>query len=41
MWLKQNSTSFDNISFILDDAEKFKLDSKFDYITGIISAKIL
>ena len=31
---KQNSNSFDNISFILDDAEKFKLDSKFDYITG-------
>jgi len=31
---KQNSNSFDNISFILDDAEKFKLDSKFDCITG-------
>ena len=31
---KQNSDSFDNISFVLDDAEKFKLDSKFDYITG-------
>jgi len=31
---KQNSDSFDNISFILDDAEKFKLDSKFDCITG-------
>ena len=31
---KQNSNSFENISFILDDAEKFKLDSKFDYITG-------
>ena len=31
---KENSNSFDNISFILDDAEKFKLDSKFDYITG-------
>ena len=31
---KQNSNSFDNISFILDDAEVFKLDSKFDYITA-------
>jgi len=31
---KQNSNSFDNISFVLDDAEKFKLDSKFDCITG-------
>ena len=31
---KQNSDSFDNISFVLDDAEKFKLDSKFDCITG-------
>jgi len=31
---KQNSYSFDNISFILDDAEEFKLDSKFDCITG-------
>jgi len=31
---KQNSNSFENISFILDDAEKFKLDSKFDCITG-------
>ena len=31
---KQNSSSFDNISFILDDAEKFKLDSKFDCITA-------
>ena len=31
---KQNSNSFDNISFILDDAEKFKLDLKFDCITG-------
>ena len=31
---KKNSNSFDNISFILDDAEKFKLDSKFDCITG-------
>jgi len=31
---KQNSNSFDNISFILDDAEKFKQDSKFDCITG-------
>ena len=31
---KQNSNSFDNISFILDDAEEFKLDSKFDCITG-------
>ena len=31
---KQNSNSFDNISFILDDAEKFKMDSKFDCITG-------
>ena len=31
---KENSNLFDNISFILDDAEKFKLDSKFDYITG-------
>ena len=31
---KQNSNSFHNISFSLDDAEKFKLDSKFDCITG-------
>ena len=31
---KMNSNSFDNILFILDDAEKFKLDSKFDCITG-------
>ncbi len=31
---KQNSNSFNNISFILDDAEKFKLDSKFDCITA-------
>ena len=31
---KQNSNSFDNISFILDDAEEFKLDSKFDCITA-------
>ena len=31
---KQNSNSFDNISFILDDAEEFKLDLKFDYITA-------
>ena len=31
---KQNSNYFDNISFILDDAEKFKLNSKFDCITG-------
>tara|TARA_B100000953_G_scaffold271650_1_gene242629 strand:- start:4 stop:681 length:678 start_codon:yes stop_codon:yes gene_type:complete len=31
---KRNSSSFDNISFILDDAEKFKLDSKFDCITA-------
>jgi len=31
---KRNSNSFDNISFILDDAEKFKLDSKFDCITA-------
>ena len=31
---KQNSNSFDNILFILDDAEEFKLDSKFDCITG-------
>ena len=31
---KQNSNSFDNISFVLDDAEKFKLDSKFDCITA-------
>ncbi len=31
---KKNSNSFDNISFILDDAEEFKLDSKFDCITG-------
>ena len=30
---KQNSNYFDNISFILYDAEKFKLDSKFDCIT--------
>ena len=31
---KRNSNSFDNISFILDDAEEFKLDSKFDCITA-------
>ena len=31
---RQNSNSFDNISFILDDAEEFKLDSKFDCITA-------
>ena len=31
---KKNSNSFDNISFILDDAEEFKLDSKFDCITA-------
>ena len=31
---KQNSNSFENISFILDDAEKFKLDSKFDCVTA-------
>ena len=31
---KQNSNSFDNILFILDDAEEFKLDSKFDCITA-------
>jgi len=31
---KQNSNLFENISFILDDAEKFKLDSKFDCITA-------
>jgi len=31
---KKNSNSFDNISFILDDAEDFKLDSKFDCITA-------
>ena len=31
---KQNSNSFDNISFLLDDAEKFNLDSKFDCITA-------
>jgi len=31
---KENSNSFDNISFILDDAEEFKLDSKFDCITA-------
>ena len=31
---KENSNSFNNISFILDDAEKFKMDSKFDYITA-------
>jgi len=30
----QNSNSFDNVLFILDDAEKFKLDSKFDCITA-------
>jgi len=30
----QNSNSFDNILFILDDAEEFKLDSKFDCITA-------
>jgi len=31
---KKNSNLFDNISFILDDAEEFKLDSKFDCITA-------
>ena len=31
---KQNSNSFDNISFILDDAEEFKLDLMFDCITA-------
>ena len=31
---KKNSNSFDNFSFILDDAEGFKLDSKFDCITA-------
>ena len=31
---RKNSNSCDNISFILDDAEKFKMDSKFDYITA-------
>jgi len=31
---KENSNSFDNILFILDDAEEFKLDSKFDCITA-------
>ena len=31
---RQNSDSFDNISFVLGDAEKFKMDSKFDCITG-------
>ena len=31
---RQNSNYFDNISFILDDAEGFKLDSKFDCITA-------
>ncbi len=31
---KKNSNSFDNILFILDDAEEFKLDSKFDCITA-------
>jgi len=31
---KENSNSFNNISFILDDAEKFKVDSKFDCITA-------
>jgi len=31
---KQNSKSFDNISFILNDAENLKLDSKFDCITA-------
>ena len=31
---KHNSNSFENISFILDDAEEFKLDSKFDCITA-------
>ena len=31
---KQNSNSFDNISFILDDAEQLRLDSKFDCITA-------
>ena len=31
---KENSNSFGNISFILDDAEEFKLDSKFDCITA-------
>ncbi len=31
---KQNSNSFDNISFILDDAEELRLESKFDCITA-------
>ncbi len=31
---KRNSNSFDNISFILDDAEVLKLDTKFDCITA-------
>ena len=31
---KQNSNPFDNISFILDDAEQLRLDSKFDCITA-------
>ena len=31
---KENSNSFNNISFLLDDAEKFKIDSKFDCITA-------
>ena len=31
---KKNSSYFENISFILDDAEEFKLDSKFDCITA-------
>ena len=31
---RKNSNSCDNISFVLDDAEKFKMDSKFDYITA-------
>ena len=31
---KKNSNLFANISFILDDAEDFKLDSKFDCITA-------
>tara|TARA_B100001167_G_C16744733_1_gene292855 strand:- start:110 stop:784 length:675 start_codon:yes stop_codon:yes gene_type:complete len=31
---KRNSNSFDNISFLLDDAEVLKLDTKFDCITA-------
>ena len=31
---KENSSHFDNISFTLDDAEEFKLDSRFDCITA-------